>query len=203
MKRCVIFPTESGEFLQFLPLLAVQVARHFDEQARVEIAAFATVNVRDAFAAQTKALPALRAGRDFQARFSFQSRHRNLAAERRGREGDRHFAKEIVVLALKDRVFLNVDDDVKVALASSSHPRFAVMAGAQARAMGDPRRDFDFDPAGFFDPTLATAGVARFLNHFAKTAALRAGLRDLEKSARADDLAAPATGRAGDGARAG
>ena len=159
MKRCVIFPTKSGEFLQFLALLAVQVARHFNEQPRVEIAAFATVNVHNALPVQTKALPALRTGRDFQARFSFQSRHRNFAAEGRGREGDRDFAKEIVVFALEDRVFLNVDDNVKVALAASAETRFAVTDGAQTGAMVDAGRNFQFDPAGFVDPAFAAAGL--------------------------------------------
>ena len=85
--------------------------------------------------------------------------------------------------ALEDRVLLDVDDDVKVALLAAADARLAVARRAQPRAVRDPGRDFDFDPAGFFDPAFAVAGVARFLDHLAEAAAARAGLRDLEKSA--------------------
>ena len=100
-------------------------------------------------------------------------------------------------------MLLDVNDNIEIALVAAADARFAIVRGAQPRAVGDPGRDLDFDPAGFFGPAFAVADVARSLDHFAESAAARAGLRDLEKSARADDLAAPATGRAGDRARAG
>ena len=180
-------PQRAANSSSFWRCSAFRSARHFDEQPREEIAALAAVHVDHAFAAQLEALAALRAGRDFESRFAFERRHRHFAAERGGRKGDRHFAKKIVVFALEDRVLLHVDDDVEIALSAAANARFAVAGGAQPRAVRDPGRDLEFDPAGLFDAAFAVACVGTaFSMIFAEAAAARAGLRDLEKSARAD-----------------
>src|SRR6476646_1185301 len=73
----------------------------------------------------------------------------------------------------------------------------------QARSVRDPGRDFQFDAACVFRAAFAVARAARLLDDLANPATTRTGLRDLEKSAGADDLAATAAGRAIDGARSG
>src|SRR5262249_15544856 len=51
VQRCVVFTAESSELFQLLALFAVEVTRHFDQDARIKIAAVATVNMNYAFAA--------------------------------------------------------------------------------------------------------------------------------------------------------
>ena len=59
VQRSVFVAAESGKFFELLALLAVQAARHFDQQTREEIAAIAAVDVDNAFAAQLEDLTAL------------------------------------------------------------------------------------------------------------------------------------------------
>src|SRR3954451_6922442 len=98
-------------------------------------------------------------------------------------------------------MFLDVNDDVEVARRPATNSGFAVLRRAQARAVGDTRRDLEFDRARFFDAAFAVANTARFLDYLARAATTRTGLRNLEKSARADDLSATAAGRTVNGAR--
>ena len=182
-QRAVVFAAELGELFQFLALFVVQMSWHFHQQPRVEIAPVAAIDLHDSFAAKTKTLSALRPGRHFQARLAFQRRHRHFSTEGGSRERDRHFAEEIIFLALENRVFLDVDNDVKVAVSATSHPRFAIAAGAQTRAVRDAGRDLDFYAAGFLHPTFAMATLAGPLDYFAKPMTVWAGLRHLKKSA--------------------
>ena len=57
---------------------------------------------------------------------NFEGRHRNLATERGNREGNRHFAEEIVFFALKDDVLLYMNDDIKVPGWSTADSGFPV-----------------------------------------------------------------------------
>ena len=127
MQRRVVFSTQGRELFQLLALFAVQPAWHFHQQPGKKIAPLAAVNLDHALAAQSKALTTLCARRHFQAGFSFEGRDRHFAAERRSREGNRHFAKQVVLLALKDRVFLDVEDDVEIALVAPANACFTVM----------------------------------------------------------------------------
>ena len=95
-------------------MLTVQTAWHFDEEAGEEVAAITRVDVGDAFAAQLEHLTALSSRWHFQIRFALECRDRNFATERCNGEGNRHFAVEVVLFALKDRVLFYVDDNVKV-----------------------------------------------------------------------------------------
>src|SRR5437762_3475903 len=127
----------------------------------------------------------------------------DFSAKRRGGEGDRHVAMQVAAFALENGVLLDVDDDIEIARGTAAHAGFAVAAGAEPRAVLDASGDFQFDARGFFDPTFAATGAAGFLDRAAGALAGRACLRDLEKSARDDDLAAAAAGIARDGLRAG
>src|ERR1700682_6484942 len=98
-------------------------------------------------------------------------------------------------------MLFDVDDDIEVAASPSANPRLAVAGRAQTRPVRDAGRDFQFDAAGVFGTPFSGAGAARLLNDLAHATATRTGLRDLEKSAGADDLAASAARRAIDGAR--
>ena len=68
--------------------------------------------------------------------------HRDFAAERGDGERNRHFAIKIVVFALKNRVLLDVNDDVKIARRAAANSGLAVARGAQTRAIARCRREF-------------------------------------------------------------
>ena len=98
-------------------------------------------------------------------------------------------------------MLLDVNDNVKIAGGTAADAGLAVARGAQTGTIRNARRDFEFDAARVFDATFAFAHPTRFFDDLADAAAARTGLRDLEKSARTDDLAAPAAGGTIDRAR--
>ena len=69
----------------------------------------------------------------------------HLRPERRLHEADRHFAKQIVAVALEDRMGLDVQHDVQIARRAAPKARFPVAGGTQAEpgvhAGGDSQRD--------------------------------------------------------------
>src|ERR1043166_4666437 len=172
----VLLAAEGGEFLQLTALLGIQARRHFDDQPGEQIAPLAAVDVHHAFAAEPKHLAALRASRDFELRFALEGGHLNFATERGDTERDRHFAVKIVVLALENFMFLDVNDDVKIAVLAAADPGFAVVRGTQPRAVLNSGGNFQFDPAQFLDPAFAVALPAGFLHHLADATAAWTGL---------------------------
>ena len=141
----------------------------------------------------------LRAGGDFETHGAIQSRHADFATERGCGEGNRHLAGEIHAIAGENFVLLDMNHHIQVAGGSASQTGLATARAAQAGVAVDTGRDFDFNAAGFFDPALALAGRAGFFDDASRAVAGGAGLRDLEKASRGNDLTTAATGRAGDG----
>jgi len=84
------------------------------------------VDVHDSFAAHFEHLRALRPGWHFEMCFAFQRRHINFAAQGRTGERDWHLAIQIVAFTLKDFVFLDVDDHIKVAWWTTANAGFPV-----------------------------------------------------------------------------
>ena len=80
-------------------------------------------------------------------------------------------------------MFLDVNDDVKIAMRTTARPGFAVARGAQPGAIRNPGRDLQHDAAHFFQASLALALAARFLDDLTGTATARTSLRDLKKTA--------------------
>src|SRR5438270_8057634 len=203
MQRRIFLTAERGKFLQLAALLRIQSCGHFYNHPREQISAAAALQVRNSLAPQLEDLAALRSGRDSQICLTFERRHRDLAAKRGNREGNRDFAIEVVFIALKHRVFLEVKHDVKIARRPTADAGFAISRRTQARAVADTRWDFQFDPAGIFDPPFAAAFVTWLFNNLSGSPAARTGLRHLEKTARTDHLPASAAGWTIDRAGAG
>ena len=84
------------------------------------------VDVHDSFAAQFEQLRALRASGHFEMRFAFQCRHINLAAQGRNGKWNGHLTIQIIAFALKDFVFIDVDDHIKVAWWTTANAGFPV-----------------------------------------------------------------------------
>src|SRR5438128_12668247 len=81
MQRAVVLAYEGGELLQLTALLRIQSRRHFHNHPRQQVAASASFNVHNAFAAQFKNLSALGASWNLHIRLPFERRDRNLAAK--------------------------------------------------------------------------------------------------------------------------
>ena len=116
-------------------------------------------------------------------RFALQGGHVHFATERGAAERDWHFAIEIIILALKNLVFLDVNDNVKIAMRTTAGPGFTVARRTQPRAICNSGRDFQHDAAHFFQPSLAVALAARLLDDLTSAATARTSLRDLKEPA--------------------
>src|SRR5712692_1331377 len=103
------------ELTQQLPLSVGQVYRSFDDDVAEQVAVFPAAHTANALATQPKYLPRLSLGGDSDLRRTVQSGYFYLSAERRRRETDRHLAVKVVVVALKNRMGLDLDLHVKIA----------------------------------------------------------------------------------------
>src|SRR5438094_4740419 len=203
IQRSIFLTAKRGKFLQLAALLGVQSRWHFHHDAREQISASTALEVCNSLAPQLEDLAALRSGRNSQVCLAFERRHRDLAAERGNRKGDRNLAIEIIFIALKHRVLFDVKHDVEIARRPAADAGFAISRRTQPRTAADTRWNFQFDPAGIFDPPFAAAFMTWFFNNLSDSPAARTGLRHLEKTAGTDHLSASAAGWTIDRARAG
>ena len=125
-----------------------------DEQVAVAAAA----DVGHAAAANAERRAGLRAGRDRERLVAVERRNPDLAAERERREVQRHFAVQVVAVALEERVLLHVDHDVEIAARTAAGPRFAFAAQAQTLAGGDAGRNADGELLLLLHASRAAAG---------------------------------------------
>src|SRR5882762_4138729 len=131
------------ELAQQLPLSVGQVYRRFDDDVAEQVAVFPTAHAANTLATQPKYLPRLSLGGDSVLRRPVQRGNLDLSAERRRRETDRHLAVQVVVVALKDRMGLDLDLHVKVACRPAIHPGLAFAGKTDAIAIVYAGGDLD------------------------------------------------------------
>src|SRR5437762_12704719 len=95
--------------------------------------------VTNALVAQSEHLAGLRLRRNLDLRLTVESRNLDLAAERCGRETDRHFAMQVRAFALKHRMRLQIDDDMHIARGTAVHAAFAFARQTNAIVLIDAR----------------------------------------------------------------
>nr|GEU28124.1 hypothetical protein [Tanacetum cinerariifolium] len=203
--RAVLVTAFGGRFLKLAQqvfLLVGQLDRRLHCHVAEQVAGKTGTHALDALAFQAEGLARLGAFRNRKRYFTRQCGHFDFAAQRRLGERDRHFAVQVVALALEHGVRLDVDFHVQVARRPAIGPRFAVAGRADAHAVVDADRDFHFQGLVALDAALARAGGARFRNDLAGAVALGAGLLDAEKALLHAHLAVTGAGGAGDGRRA-
>ena len=151
-------------FLQRLVKLLEQLALVFCEfdwrlygDVAVQIARVAGANTLDAFAAQAELLAGLGAFRNVDGRFAIECGHINFTAQGGFAETDGHRAMQIIAIALEDFVFLETNLNVQVARRAAIGARFTVASAANAHAVVNAGRNFDFECFLFFEFALATA----------------------------------------------
>src|SRR5439155_462495 len=185
------------ELAQQFPLSLGQVYRRLDDDVAKQIAVFPTAHAANALSAQPKYLPRLSLGGDSDPRRTVQRGNFDLSTERCRRETDRHLAVQVVVVALKNRMGLDLDLHVKITCRSATDPGLALARKANAIAVVYAGGNLDRERFLFFHSRGTVAGRAGLGDDLSSSLALRARLLDGEKPLLHAYLTVPFTGRAG------
>lgn len=143
--------------MEFGFLLLSQSRWDFHLYARVQIAVAVALEVFDAFAFDAKDCPRLSACGDLNDSLAFERGHFNFRPQCRLNEADRHFAVQIVAIALKNFVLSDMQYHIQIALQSPAKTSFSISRRTQPGAGVDSRRNFQFY---FRRPLLAAFSVA-------------------------------------------
>ncbi len=93
--------------------------RRFNYHMAQQVAMCVTTNALDALATQTEYFPRLRFRRNLDLGDGIQRRYFNFATQRGRSETDRHFAVQVILFALENRVRFEVDLHVEIARGTS------------------------------------------------------------------------------------
>src|SRR5256886_4241747 len=170
------------ELAQQLPLSVGQVYGRFDDDVAKQVAVFPTAHAANALAAQPKYLPGLSLGGDSDLRRTVQRGNFDFSAERRRRKTDRHLAVQVVVVALKNRMGLDLDLHVKITCRSATGPGLAIARKADAIAVVYAGGNLDRERFLFFHSRGTVAGPAGLRGGPSRFPAPRAGVPDWEKT---------------------
>ena len=121
-----VFIAQPGEFLQLCPLGRVQMGRHLDCDADVQIAMTVALNIFDTFAFKPKHRTRLSARWNLDVGFAIEGGDIEFGPEGGLHKTNGHFAKQIVAIALKDGMRFDVKHNVKIAVRPSPHTGFAI-----------------------------------------------------------------------------
>src|SRR3989338_3801649 len=194
----VIAEQRLAELLEQFTLASIEVDWRFHRHPAHQVARATAAHRRHALATQTEQLAGLGAFRDFQLDPAIQGRHFQLATQGRIGEADRHFAIQVLAVALENCVLAHIDHHVQVARRTTHATGLAFARQANAVTGIDTRRHLHRQGLVLFHPTLAVAGGAGLGNHLAIAMATRAGLLHREEALLHAHLADAATGGAGD-----
>src|SRR5258706_3499791 len=157
----------------------------------------------DPLGAEAEGLARLRAFRHGQAHLAIKGRDLDLTPKCRSADRHRHFAMQVVAVALEHLVRLDADLDIEVARRAAVHARFAFSRQPDPLALVDALRDVDFEHLVLLDPPFAVAGQTRIGDHLAGAMAGRTRLLNRKKSLRHAHRAGAVAGAARLGTRAG
>ncbi len=198
MLRLVFHRRQFSQFGQQFALALTQFPGRLDSHFDVKIAFAVPIEYRHAFVPDAKRGSRLRALGNFQPVFSFQCRNHDLDAEGSLRERDRNHAVQVVALALKEGVLLDVQDNIQIAGRPAERARFAQAAETDSRAVLHSRGHFGFHHAIAQQATLAFALRAGIGDYAARALASRAGSSDAEEALLIPHLTPPVTRLAAD-----
>src|SRR5207244_919668 len=97
--------------------------------------------------------------------------HLNLGSERRLRYRNRYNAIEIIPFSCKERVLLDMQNDIQISCRPAMNSRLANSGEADARAIFHARRDFGVNRLRLQHPSFAFAFCARIADHAARALA--------------------------------
>ena len=149
------------KFFEQFALMLGELDRRFHRDVAIQIAREAGAQTFDALATQAELLVVLCAFRNVDGCFACQCGHTNFATQSRSGEADGHCAMQVVTIAFEDVVFLDANLDEQIAGWATVGAGLAVASAANAHAVVDARRNFDFECFLRLDLALAVTGVAR------------------------------------------
>ena len=189
MLRLVFHRRQFSQFGQQFALALTQFPGCLYSHLDKKIAFTVPVEYRHAFAPYAKRGSRLRAFGDLQLVFSFKRRNHNLDAERSLRKRNRNHAVQVVALALKEGVLLDMQDYIQVTGRPAKRARLAQAVETNSRAVLHSRRDLGFDRALAQQAAFAFALRAGIGDHTARALAGWAGSSDAKKALLIPDLA--------------
>ena len=128
-------------------LLLRQFLRHGGSRDDMEVTVTASAHVRHALAPYPEARPRLSACGDGQVFAAVERRHFDAAAKGECWELNRQLAVEVIPLAVKEIVILDVDDDVEIAGGAAGAAMLPFAGEAHLLACGNTRRNLHAQPA--------------------------------------------------------
>ena len=194
MLRPVFHRRQFSQFGQQFALAFGQFPGGLYSHLDVEVAFTVPIKHRHAFAPYAKRGSRLRAFGDLQLVFSFKRRNHNFDAQGSLRKRDWNHAVQVVALALKEGVLLDMQDNIQIAGWPAERARLTQPVEANSRAVLHSRRDLGFDRALAQQAAFAFALRAGIGDHTARALAGWAGSSDAKKALLVPDLA-PATAR--------
>ena len=128
---------------------------------------------------------------------AFHGRNPDLGSHGRLRDGDRNDATQIVPLALKERMFLDVQHDVQITGRAAKLTHFPRASKSDTSAVFDTGRNLSIDRTLTQDAALPFAFRARIGDHAAGPLTGRTRTGDAEESLLIAHLSSPVAGAAG------
>src|SRR5688572_6279626 len=201
--RLRILLVDRFELAQQLLLPRRKLDRRLERDVAVQVAGHRAAHGANALVAQAEHLPGLCLRGDLDLRLAVERGDLDLAAERRGREADRHLAMQVGAFALEHRVRLQLHDDVEIAVGAAVDARLAFARETDAVVLVDARGNLHRQRLLLPRASRALAAVAGVAHDLAGTVAARARLLDREEALRDANLAAAVAARASLRLRAG
>src|SRR6195256_4611772 len=180
-----------------LALLGRQMHRCLDDYAAEQVAARTPAHRLHTLVTQPEHTPGLGFGGNLQLHVTLERGHRDAAAERDHGEAHRHFAAQVLAVALEDGVFAHLHFDIQVPRRTAVASGLTLAREPHAVAVVDSGRHFHRQLAGAAHPALSQARVAGIAHDAARPAAARTGLLQLEEALRDAHLPCATAGVAG------
>src|ERR1700724_359253 len=201
--RFVFHRRQFSQFGQQFALAFAQLPRRLYSYLDEKIAFAVSIEYWHSFIPDAKRCSRLRAFGNFQLMFSLQRRNHNLGAQGSLRKRDRNHAVQVVALALKEGVLLDVQDNVQIARRPSEGARFAQAGETNSRAVLHSRGHLGFDHPLAQQAAFAFTFRAGIGDYAARALASWAGSSDAEEALLIPHLTAPIARPAGDRSFAG
>lgn len=179
----------------FLPFR--EMNRCFDHHVTQQVTVSIAANSLDAFATQTKGLSGLSLRRNTNLRYAVKGRDIDFSTESGGCKTDGHLTVQIILFALKNRMRLEVNLDIKVSRRAAVDAVLAFAREPNAIALIDAGGNLDRQRLVLLDPPSPVTSSARIGNVTSGAVTLWAGLLDREETLLQTYLTATLAGRAG------
>src|ERR1700722_1715747 len=195
--RLVLFGKRLAKLFEQFALLPRQLAGNFYIHLHEQIATAAALQARHAEVLQTDTRSGLDALRNFHLLQPIESQQIELCSQHRLRHINGHHAQQIVALALKNGMFLHLDDDIQVARRAAIEARLSLVRQLEMSARIHARWDGHLELTLGAHLTLPTALGAGPPHNLAAPSTLSTSAADLQEALLVNHFAAPVTHGAG------